>query len=108
MGLRNGETVLARNRQIIGRNRALLDAFFADFPGYFAWHRPQAGPVAFPSFTGGYPVERFCSELLEKEGVLLLPSSQFSMEGDFFRVGFGRSTAPDALKRLRKFMESRF
>jgi aspartate/methionine/tyrosine aminotransferase len=50
-------------------------------------------------------VDDFAAKLVEAEGVLLLPGSQFGHPGNHFRVGFGRSNLPAALARLDAFLD---
>ena len=95
---------LARdNVALIRRNLDLLDAFFARWPDHFLWQRPSAGPVAFVTLRQG-EVDRFCEELVEATGVLLLPGTLFDDTENRFRIGFGRSDLPDALPRLESFL----
>lgn len=107
IALRARERVVARSREIIAANLPLLDAFFARHSERFSWVRPRAGSVAFPRLcteTGG-AVERFCDDLVEKTGVLLLPGSRFEHPGNHFRVGYGRADMPTALERLEEFVK---
>jgi aspartate/methionine/tyrosine aminotransferase len=108
VALRARETVLARSRAIVATNLALLDRFFAERSGTFSWVRPRAGSVAFPRLTvPGVSIDDFAAELVEAEGVLLLPGSRFGYPGDHFRIGFGRSDLPIALQRLEAFADRR-
>ncbi|MGH9317780.1 MAG: aminotransferase class I/II-fold pyridoxal phosphate-dependent enzyme [Thermoanaerobaculia bacterium] len=107
IALRARETVLARNRELVAENLAHLDRFFAGHEDLVSWVRPRAGSVAFPRLSPGLPAEEFCRDLLEKEGVLLLPGSAFEYPGEHFRIGFGRKNLPDALSRLEHFIEAR-
>ncbi|MHA2113765.1 MAG: aminotransferase, partial [Candidatus Hodarchaeales archaeon] len=68
--------------------------------------RPQAGPIAFPRLTEEFSSEEFCTQLIDKAGVLLLPSSVFMYGDNHFRIGFGRKKMPDALDRLVEFLEN--
>jgi aspartate/methionine/tyrosine aminotransferase len=107
IALRAGETVLARSRSIIGQNLPLLDRFFDTWEEAFEWVRPMAGSVAFPRLRGELPIEQFCAELVEREGVLLLPGGVFDYPGNHFRLGFGRRNLPQALERLARFTAAR-
>jgi len=108
IALRARETVLTRSRAIVEANLPLLDAFFAERPEAFVWVRPRAGSVAFPRLTlPGTTVDDFAAELVEAEGVLLLPGSRFGHPGNHFRVGFGRTDLPVALGRLAAFADLR-
>jgi aspartate/methionine/tyrosine aminotransferase len=48
----------------------------------------------------GVSIDAWAAELVEAEGVLLLPGSQFGYGGNHFRLGFGRTDLPVALERL--------
>jgi aspartate/methionine/tyrosine aminotransferase len=101
IGLRARETVLRRSRDIVTANLDRLDAFFDDWADRFAWVRPRAGSVGFPRLTvPGVTIDDWAAGLVEAEGVLLLPSSQFGYGGNHFRLGFGRTDLPVALERL--------
>ena len=100
IGLRARDTVLARSRAIIEGNLAHLDRFFADHADRFAWVRPRGGSIGFPRLLGDESIDAFAARLVETEGVLLLPGSQFGHPGNHFRIGFGREDLPEALERL--------
>ncbi len=109
IGLRARSTVLTRSRGIISANLALLDRFFAERPDVLTWVRPRAGSVGFPRLTDGGPfrdwdADRFAAELVEAEGVLLLPGSRFGHPGNHLRLGFGRLDLPEALAGLERFV----
>ena len=100
--------MLDRSRSIVEANLPLLDAFFAARPGAFRWVRPRAGSIGFPRLTApGVSIDDFAAELVEAEGVLLLPGSRFDYPGNHFRVGFGRHDLPIALERLAVFADRR-
>lgn len=106
IGLRNRERVLARSMEIIRSNLALLDEFMTRHEDTFDWVRPHAGSVCFPQLAGG-DIDRFAADLVEAEGVLLLPASQFGYSGNHFRLGYGRVDMPEALARLDQFVARR-
>jgi aspartate/methionine/tyrosine aminotransferase len=104
IALRARDRVLARSRGIVAANLDLLDAFFEDWADRFEWVRPRAGSIGFPRLTvPGVRVDDWAAELVEAEGVLLLPGSQFGHPGNHFRLGFGRTDMPEALTRLEGF-----
>jgi len=107
IGLRAREQVLARSRAIVGANLPLLDAFFSRWRGTFSWARPRGGPVGFPRLRDDIDVDTFAAELVEAEGVLILPGSRFGHAGNHFRLGFGRQNLPEALARLDAFAARR-
>jgi aspartate/methionine/tyrosine aminotransferase len=103
IGLRARDTVLARSRRIVADNLATLDGFFEEWGDRFAWVRPRAGSVGFPRLTvPGVSIDEWAAGLVEAEGVLLLPGSQFGYGGNHFRLGFGRTDLPAALDRFER------
>ena len=105
IALRAKAQVLARSQALLAQNLALLDGFFARHAERFSWVRPQAGSVAFPRLRQG-SADTFCEQLVQQEGVLLLPGSVYDFPGEHFRLGFGRSSMPEALERLERFLAS--
>jgi aspartate/methionine/tyrosine aminotransferase len=104
IALRARERVLARSRSIVAANLDHLDAFFADWADRFTWVRPRAGSIGYPRLTvPGVRIDDWAAELVETEGVLLLPGSQFGHPGNHFRLGFGRANLPEALARLEVY-----
>ncbi len=104
IALRARATVLDRSRAIVAGNLDRLDAFFAGWPDRFSWVRPRAGSIGFPRLTvPGIRIDDWSAALVEAEGVLLLPGSQFGYPGNHFRLGFGRTDLPEALERLEAF-----
>jgi aspartate/methionine/tyrosine aminotransferase len=102
IAVRARDVLFARARAIAASNLALLDAFFLRNGSWCTWIRPRAGSVAFPQLLRA-DVDRFAEQLIEREGVLILPGTQFEYPGNFFRLGFGRRNMPDALLRLERF-----
>jgi aspartate/methionine/tyrosine aminotransferase len=110
MVLRASDSILERNLVIIRRNLVLLEAFVADYAEFFEWVRPSAGAVAFLKFKGPRTSEELGQELASS-GISIKPAYCFTdrvtEENDFFRVGYGEETIPQALEALRAFVEER-
>jgi len=106
LALRHRHAIIRRNLAIIRGNLAVLDAFFARHADLFAWRRPTAGTVAFPRLLVG-DAERFCDELANEAGVLLAPGALFDDDGNHVRIGFGRSSLPDAVGALEDWLAMR-
>jgi aspartate/methionine/tyrosine aminotransferase len=105
IGLRAREPVLGRSLRIVSDNLELVDDFFRRRSEWFSWVRPRAGSIGFPRLLGATPIDEFAAGLVEAEGVLLLPGSQFGHLGNHFRIGFGRENLPEALARLEAYAE---
>jgi aspartate/methionine/tyrosine aminotransferase len=105
IALKASARILRRNQSIAAANCRLLGAFFADHRDVFDWYVPDGGVMGYPRYTGSEGVEAFCRRLIEKDGILLLPSSIFRSDllptpQDRFRIGFGRRDFADALAAM--------
>jgi aspartate/methionine/tyrosine aminotransferase len=105
IGLRAREQVLGRSLRIVADNLAILTDFFRRRADRFSWIPPRGGSIAFPRLLGDERIDDFAARLVEAEGVLLLPGSQFGHEGNHFRIGFGRENLPEALSRLEAYLD---
>jgi aspartate/methionine/tyrosine aminotransferase len=105
-------TILDRNRGVIAANLPAFEEFFAEFPDLFDWRAPDGGCVAYPRYRGPGDVERFCADLVEQAGVLLLPASIYRSEltrtpADRFRIGVGRRNPEPALDAFSTWLRAR-
>ena len=106
LALRHRDTIIERNLGIIRHNLKLLRPFFKKHSDKFHWNEPKAGPIAFPQYLGA-SVERFCHDVVQRAGVLLLPGTIYGNGLPYFRIGFGRKNMPDALERLDTFLATK-
>ena len=106
IALRARERVLARSRGIVNKNLSVLDAFFAEHSERLSWVRPRAGSVCFPKLAG-QSIDDFAATMVQREGVLLLPASQFGYPGNHFRLGYGRVDMPQALEGLARHLRAK-
>lgn len=108
MGLRARERVLARSRQIVGANLAVLDELFERRADAFTWVRPRGGSTGFPRLVADGPAgpsaDRLAERLVEATGILLLPSSTFGFGDSHFRIGLGRTDLAQAVEKVEAFL----
>ena len=102
IGLRARDRVLAGSPTRVARNMVALDALFARWPNTLSWVRPRGGSIGFPRMREDLDIDRFSAELVESEGVLLLPGSRFGHPGNHFRIGFGRTDLDLAIAGLER------
>ncbi|AEG60089.1 aminotransferase class I/II-fold pyridoxal phosphate-dependent enzyme [Desulforamulus ruminis] len=105
IALKHRDKLACRNLDIIQENLLLLDQFFTRYSDKFLWQKPKAGPIAFPSIRWEASVEDFCLDLVQKKGVLLLPSNYYDFGQRNFRIGFGRKNLPQCLDKLDQYMQ---
>lgn len=73
--------------------------------GYIFSKRPiTCGPVAYHKLLLDMPVKDFCQMAVDKKGVLLLPSSIYDQDSQYFRMGYGRKGVPEALEKFEEFL----
>jgi len=108
LALRHEAEIVQRNLNIIRHNLALLNPFFQRYEALFNWLPPRAGSIAFPSLKIDPAVDDFCLDLVEKQGVLLLPGSAYDFGQRHFRLGFGRRNLPEALERWDGYLQERY
>jgi aspartate/methionine/tyrosine aminotransferase len=104
IALQNKERILQRSIEIVQENTAIAERFFAQHKDRFAWFKPQAGSIAFPEWLGAGSVEQFCRDVLDQQGVMLVPGSLFDFPGAHFRIGLGRKNCGEALEKVSAFL----
>ncbi|MDC1090525.1 pyridoxal phosphate-dependent aminotransferase [Emcibacteraceae bacterium] len=108
MAIKSREKIIARNMNIISENIALLDEMFEKYDDLLEWERPKAGGTAFVKFKGNLTGTELSLQLLEK-GILVFGPDIFDCNEEleqYFRIGFSRSTMPEALKAFTKFLDT--
>ncbi|GCE26479.1 aminotransferase [Dictyobacter alpinus] len=104
IALRAQPQIIQRSLDIIQTNLVELDQFFARWSEVFSWQRPQAGSIAFPRLLLPQPINDFVLDLVQQEGVMLLPGSVYDHPGNHFRIGFGRKNMTESLSRLENYL----
>jgi aspartate/methionine/tyrosine aminotransferase len=99
IGLRARAALVERHRARIARNLEALEAFVARHGERFALAPPRAGSVCLLRLRDGHATD-LCRRLVDKAGIMLLPSSVFQFGDEHVRVGLGRENMPDVLARL--------
>ncbi|MGD2078739.1 MAG: pyridoxal phosphate-dependent aminotransferase [Chloroflexota bacterium] len=99
-----GETIVARNRALIGDNIALAEPFFQRWSDLFTWRRPRAGSVAFVGLNRPSATD-YCHDLAQEAGVLLLPGACMGYEDRYVRFGFGRQSFATALMHYETYLQ---
>jgi aspartate/methionine/tyrosine aminotransferase len=112
IAISSADKLLAGTRQLIARNLPHFERFFAAHQDEFRWSPPVGGCVCYPRYLGPEGAEEFCRAAVEDGGVLLLPASLYrsslaDLPADRFRVGVGRSDAPEGLAALEEFLVTR-
>lgn len=102
IGLENCETLTARTVEIVQRNIELCRAFFGRYDGLFEVSYPQAGTVTLVELKAEMSVDDFAAAAVAEQGVTVLPASVMHLVGNYFRLGLGRRSLPQALEPLEQ------
>lgn len=104
VALKHGDELLKRSVDLIKENIKYVDSFFERHKLLFSKRPITCGPVAFHKLLIDMPVTKFCRMAVEKKGVLLLPANVYDMDGQYFRMGYGRKNLPLALEKFEEFL----
>ena len=88
--------ILARNREILGRNRGLLQRWVEKRSEEFSWIPPRAGGMAFLRYRTPINSTVLCHRLRRQKSLLVLPGDVYGMDG-YLRLGIGER--PETLER---------
>ncbi|MDX2211868.1 MAG: aminotransferase class I/II-fold pyridoxal phosphate-dependent enzyme [Oculatellaceae cyanobacterium bins.114] len=105
LALRHRDQIVQRNRAIITKNIEVCNDFFSKYPHLFNWTAPKGGSTAFPSLNH-LDAEEFCLNLVNQQGVLLLPSPYFDFGRQNFRIGLGRKNLPECIEKLETYLKT--
>lgn len=108
IALQNKDFIFKRNLQIISDNLVAADAFFGKYKNFFKWIRPKAGSIGFPEMKTNISVEEFAKDLVEKRGIMILPSNVYDFKGNFFRIGLGRKNMKEVMGIFEEYVVSEF
>lgn len=106
VALKNGKKILDRNLDIIRKNLVFSDIFFEKYRHLFQYNRPMCGPIAFHRLKSDISINDFCNQMVEEKGILLLPAEIYEYEGNYFRMGYGRTDFENNLKRFEEYLMS--
>ncbi len=104
LALQHKDKIFARNREILLKNRGILDNWVKETPGV-SYQRPVAGTTALVYYGKEIPSYELCVDLLKKKGVLFTPGSCFEMEGAV-RIGyaFDSKTLKEGLDKFAEYL----
>lgn len=107
IALRNSQSLLLRNREIIKENMQRLASFMDSMSDLVCWQAPKGGCTALVELKIEESVESFVQKLVQKAGILLLPGSVYGCEGSF-RVGYARKNFPEVLQNFETYLRQSY
>lgn len=108
MGVRNRKKIIDTQLARLRRNLTVLDNFFSDYADFFNWNRPYGGSVCFPEMFIEQDTSVFCNELLDRAGIMLVPSKLFQFGERHIRIGFGRDNLQEVISVFAAYLDENF
>lgn len=105
IALLNHQQILEKNNALVTTNLEKLKLFLEKFSELFSWIPPQGGCIGLIKYHGVEKVDDLCHQLVSETGVLLMPGSIYGLDGNYFRVGFGRKNFSIALAKFEEFLD---
>lgn len=98
------DRILDRSRRILRGNIAIVDDVLG---GVTTFRRPDAGAIVWLRYAPDVPSAELAERLRAEHDVLVVPGSQFDMEG-YLRVGYGGETGAlrEGLSRVRAALDA--
>ncbi len=106
LALANKDAIWKRNREIVVKNREILDRWVNGEPRV-SYVKPEGGNTALVYYDAQLPSREFCTRLLKETGVFYTPGECFDLEY-CFRIGyaFDSKTLQEGLEKTSGFLAS--
>ncbi|MGZ3692849.1 MAG: aminotransferase class I/II-fold pyridoxal phosphate-dependent enzyme [Bdellovibrionota bacterium] len=105
MAIRASPKLIEKNLNIIRNNLGIAETFFAKWQGRADWLKPLAGSVSLIKLHEK-SAEKFCHELANDFGVVLLPARFMGYEDHYARIGFGRTNFASGMEAFDKALSA--
>ena len=104
IALQNKEFIVNRNLGLIKSNLEIADAFALRHKNTIVWKKPLAGTISFPELRIKENIHEFCLDLIDRKGVMLLPSDVYDYDKKCVRIGFGRKNFPETISLFDDYL----
>ncbi|MCY4466331.1 MAG: aminotransferase class I/II-fold pyridoxal phosphate-dependent enzyme [Chloroflexi bacterium] len=104
IALENWQALAARAIDIVQQNIAGAQRFFGRYPDLFWVSYPRCGTISLAELKADMPVSEFAEAIVGEQGVMVLPGNIMQFAGNYFRLGFGRRSLPQAFEPFEQFI----
>lgn len=108
IALENWRALTDRSIEIVRGNIGYCREFFGRYRDLFRLSYPKCGTITLAELRAEMPVSEFAAAMVAQQGVMVLPADVMLFEGNYFRLGLGRTTLPHALEPFEQFIVERF
>lgn len=106
IALNHIDEFLPQNLKKIKKNIMLFGEFVAKHQIISSFIPPKTGSTSFVKLNIENSSLAFSNQLVEKTGIMTLPSEMFDYPGKYIRVGFGRNNFPEILDELDSYLKT--
>lgn len=106
IAVNNIEKFLIPNIKKIKSNILHFSEFVIKHNDVFSFIPPKSGSTAFVKLNITDTSLHFSDILVEKTGIMTVPSEMFEYKGKYIRIGFGRKNFPEILKEFDCFLNT--
>ena len=104
IALENWRALTARSSDIVKGNISYCRDFFGRYRDLFWIAYPDCGTITLAELNADMPVSEFAEAVVAEHGVMVLPADVMLFEGNYFRLGLGRKSLPQALGPFEQFV----
>jgi len=106
IALNHIDKFLPQNLKKIRKNIILFGEYVAKHQIISSFIPPKTGSTSFVKLNIENSSLAFSNQLVEKTGIMTLPSEMFDYPGKYIRVGFGRNNFPEVLDKLDSYLKT--
>lgn len=107
IALENWRALTKRSIEIVKANIGHCREFFGHYRDLFWIAYPDCGTITLAELNADMPVSEFAAAVVAAQGVMVLPADVMLFEGNYFRLGLGRTSLPSALEPFEQFVSDR-
>ena len=106
LALKQRDKIWSENRALALKNLKIVREYFKN-SDLFEWYEPKGSSICYPKYLGKKPMGQVADEIYKEAGILVLPCDIFDQNNNHFRVSYGRSYTPEALKAFAEYFEGK-
>ena len=107
IALNHHELFIDPNNEKIRDNISCFSDFQQRNDDLLEFHKPKGGSTAFIKLKTPLTAMQYAESLVEKTGIMMLPSETFNYGTNYARIGFGRANLPEILAAWEQYHRSR-
>jgi len=104
IALNHKDRFINPNIEKIVSNKKLFSEFALRYPKLVEFNPTKAGSTSFVKLKMEMPTLDYCEDLVQKTGIMMVPSEMFEYGNSHVRIGFGRENFDEALLAWEQYI----